>query len=313
MKKDDKIFVAGHKGMAGSAILRRLRASGFANIVTRTRAELDLTDQPSVAEFFAAERPAGVVLAAAKVGGIYANEQDCAEFILENLKIETNVIEAAWRAGVERLQFLSSACVFPKLAPQPMPETALLTGPFEPTNEMYAVAKIAGMKLCEALNRQYGFNATSIIPANLYGPGDNFDLRNAHVVPALIRKIHEAKDSGASTVEVWGTGTALREFLHVDDMAAAAVFLLETCNGGQCVNVGSGEEASVRELAMLICDIVGFQGDLVFDSARPDGAPRKVLDSGRLRAMGWAPQISLADGIRDTYQWYIESAQSVRL
>lgn len=312
MNTSDKIFVAGHRGMVGSAILRRLRADGHGNVLTRDHGELDLADRASVDAFFAAERPDIVFLAAAHVGGILANDSRPADFILENLKIQTNVIDAAWRAGTRKLQFLGSACIYPRLAEQPMKETALLTGPLEPTNEMYAVAKIAGLKLCEALNRQYGFDATAIMPTNLYGPGDNFNLAGSHVMPALIRKFHEAREAGAPSVEVWGTGAVLREFLHVDDMASAAVFLMRTYDEPTFINVGSGEEISVADLARLVADIVGFTGEIVFDAAKPEGMPRKLLDSSRLRALGWQPSIRLADGIGEVYQWYRSHRDEIR-
>ena len=304
MDKSSKIYVAGHRGMVGSAIKRRLELDGYTSIVDRTHAKLELTDVTRVNDFFASERPTYVFLAAAKVGGIQANDLDAADFILENLKIQTNVIDAAWKTGAAGLQLLGSACIFPKLAPQPMPESALLTGPLEPTNEMYAVAKIAGLKLCEALNRQHGFNATAIMPANLYGPGDNFNLRNSHVLPALIRKFHDAKIAGQPNVEIWGTGQALREFLHVDDLAAAAVFLMQNYKERQFINVGSGDEVSILQLAETVREIVGYKGDLRFDRAKPDGMPRKLLNTSRIRSMGWTPAIALKDGIRATYTWF---------
>lgn len=312
MNKSDKIFVAGHRGMVGSAIKRRLELDGYSNLVTRTRAELDLTDRVAVDAFFAAERPDFVFLAAAKVGGILANNSQPADFILDNLKIQTNVIDAAWRNGARKLLFLGSSCIYPRLAPQPMAEDMLLTGPLEPTNEMYAVAKIAGLKLCEALKRQYGFNAISAMPTNLYGPGDNFDLQGSHVLPALIRKFHDAKVAGAATVTVWGTGAALREFLHVDDMAAAAVYLMNTYDGVTFVNVGSGEEISIGELAHLVARVVGFEGTLTFDTTKPDGTPRKLIDSARLRAMGWTPAIGLEDGLKTTYDWFLAHQSALR-
>lgn len=312
MNRSDKIFVAGHRGMVGSAIARRLALDGHANLVTRTRAELDLMDRAAVDAFFAAERPDVVFLAAAKVGGILANDTHPADFILDNLKIQTNVIDAAWRNGARKLLFLGSSCIYPRLAAQPMAEDALLTGPLEPTNEMYAVAKIAGLKLCEALKRQYGFNAISAMPTNLYGPGDNFSLQDSHVLPALIRKFHEAKVAGAETAAVWGSGGALREFLHVDDMASAAVFLMTTYDGVPFVNVGSGEEISIGDLARLVARVVGFEGTLTFDTAKPDGMPRKLIDSARLRAMGWTPAISLEDGLKMTYDWFLARAGALR-
>jgi GDP-L-fucose synthase len=312
MDKASKIYVAGHRGMVGSAITRRLIAEGYTNVIGRTHAELDLTDTARVNAFFDSERPHYVFLAAAKVGGIQANNLDNADFILENLQIQTNVINAAWKTGAEGLQFLGSACIFPRLAPQPMPESALLTGPLEPTNEMYAIAKIAGLKLCEALNQQYGFNANAIMPTNLYGPGDNFNLRNSHVLPAFLRKFDEAKRSGTAEVEIWGTGAALREFLHVDDLAGAAVFLMRNYRSGTFINVGSGDEVSIAELAELVRRVVGFEGALKFDSSKPDGMPRKLLDTSRIRALGWKPDIPLEAGVRATYSWYLKNLDSIR-
>ena len=265
MNKDDKIYIAGHHGMVGSALCRNLKKGGFSNLITRSHSKLDLTINSQVDKFFSREKPKYVFLAAAKVGGIHSNQTYLADYILENLKIQTNVIELAWRNGVKGLQFLGSSCIFPRLAPQPIKESLLLTGPLEPTNEMYAIAKIAGVKLCEALHKQYGFNATSIMPTNLYGPGDNFNLHNCHVVPALIRKFHEAITSNAKKVEVWGAGTALREFLHVDDMASAAVFLMSKYREREFINVGSGEEVSIKVLAEKVCNIVGYQGRIVFN------------------------------------------------
>ena len=301
-----KIFVAGHRGLVGSAIVRRLQADGANNLLLRTRQELDLTDQAAVAAFFARERPEYVFLAAAKVGGIQANNTRPAEFLYENLAIQTNVIHSAWRNGVRKLCFLGSSCIYPKLAPQPLKEEYLLTGPLEPTNEWYAIAKIAGIKQCQAYRRQYGFDAISLMPTNLYGPGDNFDLQNSHVLPALIRKFHEAKAANASEVVIWGTGTPLREFLHVDDMADAAVFLMRNYSEEQFVNVGSGEDLSIRDLAGLVADVVGYSGRIVNDASKPDGTPRKLMDVSRLRAMGWAPRIGLREGIEGVYRWYLE-------
>lgn len=306
MKLDSRIYVAGHRGLVGSAILRRLRQAGYTNPITRSRADLDLTDSSQVQEFFAREKPGYVFLAAAKVGGIWANNQYPADFIRDNLLIQTNVIDAAHRAGVEKLQFLGSSCIYPKHAPQPMKEEHLLTGPLEPTNEWYAVAKIAGIKMCQAYRRQYGFRAISLMPTNLYGPGDNFDLETSHVLPALIRKMHEAKISKAEAVTVWGTGSPRREFLHVDDLADAAVHLMETYDDEQIVNVGVGEDISIRELASLIREVVGFGGELRFDPSKPDGTPRKLLDVSRLEAAGWAARTPLGEGIENTYGWYLE-------
>lgn len=300
-----KIFVAGHRGLVGSAIVRRLQAEGANNLLLRTRQELDLTDQAAVAAFFAQERPEYVFLAAAKVGGIQANNTRPAEFLYENLAIQANVIHSAWMHGTRKLCFLGSSCIYPKLAPQPLKEEYLLTGPLEPTNEWYAIAKIAGIKQCQAYRRQYGFDAISLMPTNLYGPGDNFDLQNSHVLPALIRKFHEAKAANASEVVIWGTGTPLREFLHVDDMADAAVFLMRNYSEEQFVNVGSGEDLSIRDLAGLVADVVGYSGRIVNDASKPDGTPRKLMDVSRLRAMGWAPRIGLREGIESAYRWYV--------
>jgi len=304
MDKRARIFVAGHCGLVGSAIVRRLEQEGFERIVTVGRERLDLTQQSAVEAFFQTESPEYVFLAAAKVGGIHANNTYPAEFIRDNLAIQTNVIHAAWRSGVKKLCFLGSSCIYPKLAPQPMTEDMLLTGPLEPTNEWYAVAKIAGIKMCQAYRRQYGFNAISLMPTNLYGPGDNFDLANSHVLPALIRKCHEAKEAGAPEVVVWGTGTPRREFLHVDDLADAAVFLMRHYDGEQFINVGVGEDISIRELAELVRRVVGYEGRLVFDTSKPDGTPRKLLDISKLRSLGWRARISLEEGIASTYRWY---------
>ena len=304
MDKASKIFVAGHRGLVGSAILRKLQAAGYTNLVTRTRAELDLRDQAAVNRFFEEERPEYVFLAAAKVGGILANSTYPADFIRDNLQIQTNVIDAAYRHGVKKLLFLGSSCIYPKYAPQPMKEEYLLTGPLEPTNEWYAVAKIAGIKMAQAYRRQYGFNAISLMPTNLYGPGDNFDLETSHVIPALIRKFHEAKVEGRPHVVVWGTGKPRREFLHVDDLADAALFLIENYDGEEIVNVGVGEDVSIRELAELIRDVVGFKGEIVFDTTKPDGTPRKLLDVSRLHALGWRASIPLRKGLEQTYAWY---------
>ena len=303
MKKSDLIFVAGHRGLAGGAILRELQRAGYENLLTRSRDELDLRERDAVRRFFATERPAVVVLAAAKVGGIKANNDFPVEFLLENLRIQNNVIEAAHESGAGRLLFLGSSCIYPKFAPQPIPESALLTGALEPTNDAYAIAKIAGIKLCQAYAREYGRNFTSAMPTNLYGPGDNFDLSNSHVLPALLRKVHEAKAGGASEVVVWGTGTPRREFLHVEDLAGACRFLLEREEVPELINVGCGEDVTIRELAELICEVVGFGGKLSFDTTKPDGTPRKLLDISRLQSLGWSPQISLRRGIRETYDW----------
>jgi GDP-L-fucose synthase len=301
---NDSIFIAGHRGLAGSAILRELQRAGAPRLLTRTRAELDLSDRAAVRAFFERKRPAVVVVAAAKVGGIKANNDFPVEFLLENLKIQNNLIEAAADHGVRKLLFLGSSCIYPKFAPQPIPESALLTGALEPTNEPYALAKIAGIKLCQAYARQYGRNFISAMPTNLYGPGDNFDLNNSHVLPALLRKVHEAKRTGCREVVVWGTGTPRREFLHVDDLAGACRFLLEHYDSPEIVNVGCGTDVTIRELAETICEVVGFDGELAFDPSKPDGTPRKLLDTARLTALGWQPRIGLREGIAQTYAWY---------
>jgi GDP-L-fucose synthase len=309
MEKTDRIYVAGHRGLAGSAIVRCLRAQGFDQLVLRTRAEVDLTSQAQTDEFFAAEKPAYVFLAAALVGGILANNTRRAEFIRDNLLIQTNAIDAAWRHGARKLVFLGSSCIYPKAASQPMREDALLSGYLEPTNEPYAIAKIAGLKMAEAYRAQYGFDAISLMPTNLYGPGDNFDLQGSHVLPALLRKFHEAKVAGAAQVTIWGSGTPLREFLHVDDLASAAVFLMQNYSSAEFINVGSGEEISIGELARLIAEVVGFRGEIVHDREKPDGTPRKFMDSSRLLGLGWKPGIRLRDGIASTYEWFRGSDQ----
>jgi GDP-L-fucose synthase len=312
MELSSKIYIAGHQGMAGSAVMRRLEASGYTNFLTRTHAELDLTDQAATRAFFESERPDTVVLAAAKVGGIHANSTYPADFSLDNLKIQTNVIEAAWKYGAKKLMFLGSACIYPKLAPQPMAETALLTGPLEPTNEWYAIAKIAGISLCDALRRQHGFNTVSIMPNNLYGPGDNFHLENAHVLPALIRKFHEAKEKQSPEVIVWGTGVPLREFLHVDDFADAAVFLLKDYDDGGILNVGTGTDISIGDAALLIKQVIGYQGDIVYDTTKPDGTLKKLLDCTKLHKLGWKSSIAFKDGLAATYQWFLNNQDSFR-
>jgi len=304
MDKNGRIYVAGHRGLAGSAIVRRLRSEGFGNLVLRTHAELELTNQAQTEQFFATEKPEYVFLAAARVGGILANNTRRADFIRENLLVQTNVIDAAWRHGAKKLVFLGSSCIYPKLATQPMTEDALLTGALEPTNEPYAIAKIAGIKMAEAYRSQYGFDAISLMPTNLYGPEDNFDLESSHVLPALIRKFHEAKAAGAATVTLWGTGTPLREFLYVDDLGSAAVYLMRNYSSAQIINVGSGEEISIGELGRMIGEVVGFTGEIVRDRSKPDGSPRKLMDSSRLRALGWKPDMDLRDGIARTYEWY---------
>jgi GDP-L-fucose synthase len=312
MNEADRIFVAGHRGLVGSAVVRELERRGFRNLVLRTSAELDLRNQAAVAQFFEDTRPQYVLLAAAKVGGIYANSTYPADFIRDNLQIQTNVIESAWRAGASKLCFLGSSCIYPKLAPQPIREDSLLTGPLEPTNEWYAVAKIAGIKMCKAYRRQHGFNAIALMPTNLYGPGDNFDLQNSHVLPALIRRFHEAKLRGDAEVTVWGTGTPRREFLHVDDLAGAVVHLMRMYDREELVNVGCGSDVTIRELADLVSTVVGFKGRLVFDDSKPDGTPRKLLDVTRLTNLGWKPQIGLLEGVRATYEWFMANESASR-
>lgn len=310
MRFDSRIFVAGHRGLVGSAIVRRLIAEKYENIIVRSRDELDLRDPAAVARFFDSEKPEYVFLAAARVGGILANSTRPAEFIYDNLAIETSVIHAAWKAGVKKLAFLGSSCIYPKLAPQPIQESQLLTGPLEPTNEWYAVAKIAGIKMCQAYRRQYGFNAISLMPTNLYGPGDNFDLETSHVVPALIRKFSEAKISAAREVVLWGTGSPRREFLHVDDLAGAAVFLMSRYDDEAIVNVGTGEDVTIRELAEMISQIVGYAARIRWDESKPDGTPRKLLDVTRLQSLGWKPSIGLREGIASTYRWFEKNVAS---
>lgn len=307
INKTDSVFIAGHKGLVGSAITRALQKEGHTRLLLRDRTQLDLTNQQQVNDFFAAERPAYVFLAAAKVGGIHANNTYRGEFIYNNLMIQANVIEAARRYGTQRLLFLGSSCIYPRDCPQPMREEYLLTGPLEQTNEPYAIAKIAGIKLCEAYKQQYGSDFISVMPTNLYGPNDNFDLQNSHVLPALLRKVHEAKVSGANSVVVWGTGTPKRELLHVDDMAAACLFVMQQEGFTETVNIGSGEEVSIRQLAELICEVVGFKGEIIFDTTKPDGTPRKFLDISRLTQLGWRPQIKLKDGIKQTYEWFVKN------
>ena len=307
MKQNDKIYVAGHSGLVGGALLRLLKARGFTNLVTRSRAELDLRDERVVRDFFAEEVPELVVLAAAKVGGIKANFDAPVEFLIENLQIQNNVIRAAHEAGARKLLFLGSSCIYPKFAPQPIPESTLLSGPLEPTNEAYAIAKIAGVKLCQAFAREYGANFISVMPTNLYGPGDNFDLETSHALAALLRKAHEAKMSGAGKVIVWGTGEPRREFLHVDDLATAVVFLLEKYDSPEIINVGCGEDISIRELAELVCDVVGFRGELKWDRSKPDGTPRKLLDVSKIKKLGWRPTISLRDGVARLYEWFLDN------
>ena len=312
MNKHARIFVAGHKGLAGGAIARSLQAQGFGNLVLRSRQELDLIDQAAVENFFSTEKPEYVFLAAAKVGGIHANNIYPAEFLRDNLAIQTNVIHSAWKHGARKLAFLGSSCIYPKLAAQPMVETELLTGPLEPTNQWYAIAKIAGIKQCQAYRRQYGFNAISLMPTNLYGPGDNFHLENSHVLPALIRKFHEAKAAGATEVVIWGSGTPRREFLHVDDLANAAVHLMQHYDDEQIINIGVGKDVSIRELADMIAETIGFSGRIVQDPTKPDGTPRKLMEVSRLHATGWKAHIPLLEGIEQTYRWFVENQDQFR-
>jgi GDP-L-fucose synthase len=307
MEKESKIYIAGHRGLVGSAILRKLREGGYSNLVTRTSRELDLREQGAVREFFERERPEYVFLAAAKVGGILANDTWPADFLYQNLMIEANVIESARLSGVKKLLFLGSTCIYPRMAPQPLKEEYLLTGPLETTNEWYAVAKIAGIKLCQACQRQYGSKFISAMPTNLYGPEDNFDLESSHVMPALIRKFHEAKINRVPSVTVWGTGKPLREFLHVDDCAAACLFLMQHYDGEEIVNIGVGEDLSIAELAELVSKVVGFAGKIVYDAGKPDGTPRKLVDVTRINGLGWRAGIPLEAGIRMTYEWFLEN------
>lgn len=307
MNKTDKIYVAGHRGMVGSAIMRALESKGFNNLLSRTSGELDLRDQQAVGEFFKTERPDYVFLAAAKVGGIKANSTYPAEFLYDNLMIQNNVIHHSYLHEVTKLLFLGSSCIYPKMAPQPLKEEYLLSGPLEPTNDAYAIAKIAGIKLCEAYRKQFGCNFISAMPTNLYGPNDSYDLQNSHVLPALIRKFHEAKEQGKSVVEIWGTGTPRREFLHVDDLAEAAIFLMENYNDLLFINVGSGFDIDIKSLALMISDIVGFSGELEFDTSKPDGTPRKLMDSSRLESLGFKNKIDLEEGIRQVYADYVNN------
>lgn len=305
--KGAKIFVAGHNGMVGSALVRALEAKGYTNIVKRTRSELDLLDQAAVRGFLSAEKPDYIFMAAAKVGGIHANNTYGADFIYENLAVEANIIEGAHRAGVQRLCFLGSSCIYPRECPQPIREEYLLTGPLEPTNEPYAIAKIAGIKMCESFNRQYGREYVSVMPTNLYGPNDNYDLNNSHVLPALIRKAHEAKERGDRQLTVWGSGRPMREFLYVDDLADACVFLMEKGVGSGLFNIGAGRDVTIRELAELIMSVVGFEGEIVFDASKPDGTPRKLLNVDRMRAMGWEAKTPLREGIGRAYADFVTS------
>ncbi len=309
--RNKRVWVAGHRGLVGAALARRLAAEGC-EILTVVRRDCDLRRAPAVEAWMAAHRPQAVFVAAARVGGIYANDSRPADFLYDNLMIAANVIEAARRAAVEKLLFLGSTCIYPRLAPQPMREDALLTGPLEPTNQWYAVAKIAGIKLVQAYRRQHGCDFIAAMPTNLYGPGDNFDLRSSHVLPALIAKAHDAVRRGAEMLEVWGTGRPLREFLHVDDCADALVHLMKTYSADEIVNVGSGQEISIADLAALVCRVAGFRGTIAFDPTKPDGTPRKLVDISRLSALGWRPRIALEDGVRATYRWYVEHRASVR-
>lgn len=318
MSKEDKIFIAGHGGMVGSAIVRKLRENGYTNLITRTRAELDLVQQENVRKFFESERIDQVYLAAAKVGGILANNTYPAEFIYENLMVEANVVHEAWRAGVKKLLFLGSSCIYPRLAPQPMAENMLLTGPLEPTNEPYAIAKIAGIKICESYNRQYGTDYRSVMPTNLYGPGDNYHSENSHVIPGLIRRIHEAKKKAAPEVLIWGTGAPMREFLYVDDMAEACLHIMELESETYArniqpmlshINIGTGDDLSIRDLAKTIGEVVGYQGRIGFDTTKPDGTPRKLMDVGRMKSLGWRPQVGLLDGLALAYADFLASTR----
>lgn len=307
MDISDRIYVAGHRGMVGSAICRALAAQGYTNQITRTRAELDLLDAGAVRAFFEAERPDHVFLAAAKVGGILANDTEGGDFIRENLLIQTHVIDAAYRAGVQKFAFLGSSCIYPKFAPQPIPEDSLLTGALEPTNSAYAVAKIAGKEMCDAYRRQFGFEAFTIMPCNVYGVGDNFDPLGSHVAAGLMRRFHEAKEAGAAEVACWGTGSPLREFIYADDLGDACVFLMNRYTEGGMINAGSSQEVTIKELAETIRDVVGFEGALTWDSAKPDGTPRKLMDNSRLTALGWAPKTGLRDGLAEMYRWFLDN------
>lgn len=314
LSKNDCVYVTGHAGLVGGAILRALKAQGYTNILTRSHRDLDLTDQAAVRAFFARERPAAVIMCAARVGGIVANDSYPAEFIGANLMMETNTIDAAWREGCRKFVFLGTSCIYPREpARMPITEDLLLTGPLEQTNQWYAVAKIAGIKMCEAYRRQYGFDAVSVMPANLYGPGDNFDLEQGHVIPALMRRIHEAKLAGAASVAVWGTGRPMREFLYVDDMAEATVFVMENYSAPELINIGSAEEISMGDLARKIAGVVGFTGRLDFDTSRPDGVARRVLDNSRLARLGWRARVGLDEGLRRTYDWFSANVGTARL
>ena len=312
MNPEASIFVAGHRGLVGAALVRRLRAAGFQNLLLPDRSDLDLTRQQAVEDFFARQRPQFVFVAAARVGGILANSSYPADFLWDNLAIETNVIGSAWHSGTRKLLFLGSSCIYPRDAPQPMTEDCLLTGPLEPTNEPYAIAKIAGLKLCSAYRRQHGFDAICAMPTNLYGPGDNFSLQDSHVLPALLRKMHEAKESGAAEVVIWGTGRPRREFLYVEDLAEACLFLMQHYEDERPINVGCGRDQTIAELAETVARVVGFTGTLRFDSSKPDGAPRKLLDTSRLAALGWTPRTPLEAGVRLTYTWFLANHRTLR-
>lgn len=307
MEKDSKIYVAGHRGMVGSAIVRELQRQGYCNIITRTHGELDLCRQEQVEKFFAAEQPEYVFLAAAKVGGIIANHTALADFMYENMMLEMNVINAAWRNGCRKLLFLGSSCIYPRLAPQPMPESCLLTSSLEPTNEAYALAKISGLKYCEYLNRQYGTDFISVMPTNLYGPNDNYHPTHSHVLPALIRRFHEAKESGASSVTCWGDGTPLREFLYVDDLADLCVFLMNNYSGNETVNAGTGKEIAIKELTELVAKVIGYEGEILWDTSKPNGTPRKLLDVSKAERLGWRYRTELEDGIRLSYDDFLNN------
>jgi len=312
MNKDATCYVAGHRGMVGGAIVRVLNQQGYRNIITRTSSELDLKNQQAVNDFFGEHKPDYVFLAAAKVGGIYANDVYPADFIRDNLLIQTNVIDAAYRNNCKKLLFLGSTCIYPKMAPQPIKEEYLLTGPLEPTNEWYAIAKIAGLKMCAAYRRQYGFDAISVMPTNLYGPGDNFGLENSHVLPALMRRFHDAKANNDNTVTVWGTGSPRREFLHVDDLADAVLFLMQHYADEEAVNIGVGDDIAIKNVAEMVKEVVGFKGKLEFDSSKPDGTPRKLLDVSKLTALGWNAKIPLTSGLESTYQWFLDHQKDYR-
>ncbi len=312
MNKHDKIYVAGHRGLVGSAIVRKLKTDGFDNLLLRTSKELDLREQAAVRDFFGVEKPDYVILAAAKVGGILANDSYPADFIYDNLMMELNVIHGSFQSGVKKLLALGSTCIYPKMAPQPLKEEYLLSGSLEPTNEWYAVAKIAGIKLCQAYQRQHGCRYIAAMPTNLYGPGDNFDLEKSHVLPALIRKFHQAKEGGWDAVTLWGTGKPFREFFHVDDLADACLFLMENYEDPEIINIGVGEDLSIAELAGMVRDVVGFTGQILFDASKPDGTPRKLVDTSKINTLGWKAKIRLREGIEETYQWFLDNIESLR-